>query len=175
MSTNHKKTKNKLVAVAAGKTFSASHRHARLSPYKARPVIDLVRGKNVDDAMSILEWQDRRAAPMIRKVIESALANASNDLEADLKRLFVSDARVDGAGLLNGRKRFMQRAMGRAFPILKRTCHISIILAEAQESAAEGAKAKARRSRTKKPAGVASKSDASAPVTSESSSTEAGS
>ncbi len=137
--------------VDGGKTFSASHQHARLSPYKARPVIDLVRGKNVDEALTILEWQDRRAAPMIRKVIQSALANASNDLEADLKRLFVHDARVDGAGLLNGRKRFMQRAMGRAFPILKRCCHISIILAEAKETEGEGAKAKARRARTKKP------------------------
>lgn len=159
MSTNHKKTK-KLVPVASGKTFSASHRHARLSPYKARPVIDLVRGKNVDDALSILEWQDRRAAPMIRKVIQSALANASNDLEADLKRLFVHDARVDGAGLLNGRKRFMQRAMGRAFPILKRTCHISVVLAEAEQTAAEGAKAKARRARTKKPAAAGGEASA---------------
>lgn len=140
----------KLLPIDGGKTFKASHQHARLSPYKARPVIDLVRGKNVDEALTILEWQDRRAAPMIRKVIQSALANASNDLEADLKRLFVMDARVDGAGLLNGRKRFMQRAMGRAFPILKRTCHISVILAEAKESAAEGVKAKARRARTKK-------------------------
>jgi len=62
-----------------GKTFTASHRYARLSPYKARPVIDLVRGKRVDEALSILEWQPRRAAPMIRKVIQSALANAGND------------------------------------------------------------------------------------------------
>lgn len=149
---------SKLKPTDGGKTFKASHQHARLSPYKARPVIDLVRGKNVDEALTILEWQDRRAAPMIRKVIQSALANASNDLEADLKRLFVMDARVDGAGLLNGRKRFMQRAMGRAFPILKRTCHISVILAEAQETAAEGAKAKARRARTKKTPAAASAS-----------------
>jgi large subunit ribosomal protein L22 len=145
----------KLIPSTSGRTFTASHRHASLSPYKARPVIDLVRGKNVDDALSILEWQDRRAAPMIRKVIKSALANATNDLEADLKRLFVADARVDGAGLLNGRKRFMQRAMGRAFPILKRTCHISIVLAEAAESVADEARSKARKARTKKSAGSA--------------------
>ena len=124
-----------------GKTFSASHMHARMSPYKARPVIDLVRGKNVDDAMSILEWQDRRAAPMIRKVIQSALANASNDLGVKLNRLVVSDARVDGGPLLGGRKRFMPRAMGRAFPIRKRTCHILVTLAEGPEPAPKKKKA----------------------------------
>ena len=115
------------------KTFKASHRHARMSPYKARPVIDLVRGKNVNEAISILEFQDRRSAPMIRKVIQSALANASNDLDVKLNRLVVADARVDGGPLLGGRKRFMPRAMGRAFPIRKRTCHISVTLAEGPE------------------------------------------
>jgi large subunit ribosomal protein L22 len=115
------------------KTFKASHRHARMSPYKARPVIDLVRGKNVNDAISILEFQDRRSAPMIRKVIQSALANASNDLDVKLNRLVVTDARVDGGPLLGGRKRFMPRAMGRAFPIRKRTCHISVTLSEGPE------------------------------------------
>jgi large subunit ribosomal protein L22 len=117
----------------AGKTFTASHRHARLSPYKARPVIDLVRGKNVDQALSILEWQPRRAAPMIRKVIQSALANASNDLEVKLARLVVARAVVDGGPLLGGRPRFMPRAMGRAFPIRKRTCHITVTLEEGPE------------------------------------------
>jgi large subunit ribosomal protein L22 len=104
-----------------------------MSPYKARPVIDLVRGKNVNDAINILEFQDRRSAPMIRKVIQSALANASNDLDVKLNRLVIADARVDGGPLLGGRKRFMPRAMGRAFPIRKRTCHISVILAEGPE------------------------------------------
>ena len=118
----------------ADKTFHASHRHARLSPYKARPVIDLVRGKNVNEAITILEFQDRRASPMIRKVIQSALANASNDLDVKLNRLVVAEARVDGGPLLGGRKRFMPRAMGRAFPIRKRTCHISVTLAEGPDA-----------------------------------------
>jgi large subunit ribosomal protein L22 len=110
--------------------FAATHRNAHISPYKARLVMDLVRGKRVEDALSILEYEPRRAAPMIRKVIRSALSNASNDLDVNLKSLVVVDARIDGAGLLNGRRRWQPRAMGRAFPILKRTSHISIILAE---------------------------------------------
>ncbi len=112
------------------KLFRASHRDAHISPYKARLVIDMVRGKPVEEALSILEYEPKRAAPMIRKVIRSALANASNDLNVDLKNLFVADARVDGAGLLQGRRRWQPRAMGRAFPILKRTSHISVGLAE---------------------------------------------
>ena len=115
------------------KTFKASHRGARISPYKARPVMNLVRHKPVQEALNILEYEPRRAAPMIRKVIRSAMANASNDLEVNLNRLVVQDARVDGAGLLSGRKRWRPRAMGRAFPILKRTSHLSITLAEAEE------------------------------------------
>ena len=127
--------------MASGKTFSASHMHARMSPYKARPVIDLVRGKTVNEALSILEFQPRRSAPMIRKVIQSALANASNDLGVKLNRLVVSMARIDGGPLLGGRKRFMPRAMGRAFPIHKRTCHILVTLAEGPEPAPKKKKA----------------------------------
>jgi len=126
----------------AGKTFQASHRHARLSPYKARPVVDLVRGKNVNDAIKMLEFQPRRAAPLVRRVIQSALANASQDLEVKLNRLVVADCRVDGGPLLGGRPRFMARAMGRAFPIRKRTCHISVTLAEGQEPASKAKKKK---------------------------------
>jgi len=115
------------------KTFKALHRGARISPYKARPVMDLVRRKPVQEALNILEYEPRRAAPMIKKVIRSAMANASNDLEVNLSKLVVVDARVDGAGLLNGRKRWRPRAMGRAFPILKRTSHLSITLGEMEE------------------------------------------
>ena len=122
--------KKKTKQPAYGKTFRASHKMARISPFKARPVIDLVRGKQIDEAISIMEWEPRRASGMIQKVLKSALANASNDLDVDLKSLVVVDARIDGAGLLNGRRRWQPRAMGRAFPILKRMSHISITLAE---------------------------------------------
>jgi large subunit ribosomal protein L22 len=106
---------------------------ARISPYKARPVIDLVRGKGVQEALNILEFEPRRAAPMIRKVIRSAMANASSDLQVNLSRLVVVDARIDGGPLLSGRTRFRPRAMGRAFPIRKRTSHIQVTLADVGE------------------------------------------
>jgi large subunit ribosomal protein L22 len=106
---------------------------ARISPYKARPVIDLVRGKRVQEALNILEFEPRRAAPMIRKVIRSAMANASSDLQVNLSRLVVVDARIDGGPLLSGRTRFRPRAMGRAFPIRKRTSHIQVTLADVGE------------------------------------------
>ena len=118
---------------STAKEFRASHRMARISPFKARPVADLVRGKPVDEALTILEHEPRRAASLIRKVIRSALANASNDLAVNLKALKVVDARVDGAGMLNGRRRWQPRAMGRAFPIIKRMSHISVTLAETPE------------------------------------------
>ena len=112
------------------KRFIAYHFGARISPYKARPVIDLVRGKPVEEALKLLEFEPRRAAPMVRKVLKSAIANASADMQVKLQRLVVVEARVDGGPLLGGRRRFRPRAMGRAFPILKRTSHIRVALAE---------------------------------------------
>jgi large subunit ribosomal protein L22 len=113
------------------KKFQASVYGARISPFKARPVIDLVRGKSVEAALKLLEFEPRRAAPMIRKVLKSALANASGDQEVKLGRLKVVECRVDGGPLLSGRRRWRPRAMGRAFPIMKRTSHIRVTLAEA--------------------------------------------
>jgi large subunit ribosomal protein L22 len=115
------------------KTFRAMHRHARISPYKARPVIDLVRGRPVNEALDILEFEPRRAAPMIQKVIRSAIANASNDLDVNLARLIVVEARIDGGPLLGGRPRWRPRAQGRAFAIRKRTSHITVKVAEPEE------------------------------------------
>jgi large subunit ribosomal protein L22 len=119
------------------KTFVASHRTARISPFKARPVMNLVRGKPVQVALELLEFEPRRAAPMIRKVIKSALANASSDLDVKLNKLVVVEARVDGGPLLSGRRRFRPGPMGRAMPIRKRTSHLSIKLAE-QASSGQG-------------------------------------
>ena len=96
----------------------------------------VIRGKGVEDAITLMEFEPRRAASMSKKVLRSALANASNDLDVNLKSLVVIDARVDGAGLLNGRRRWQPRAMGRAFPIMKRMSHISITLGEPVEAAA---------------------------------------
>jgi large subunit ribosomal protein L22 len=124
------RTKTRKQFPSFGKTFRASHNMARISPYKARPVIDQIRGKPVQEALDLMEYEPRRAATLIKKVLRSALANASNDLDVNLKALVVADARVDGAGMLNGRRRWQPRAMGRAFPIIKRMSHISITIGE---------------------------------------------
>jgi large subunit ribosomal protein L22 len=119
------------------KLFVACHRMAPISATKARAVADLVRGKPVEQALEILAFESRRAAPLLRKVIRSALANASNDLDVNLSRLVVVDARIDGGPLRQGRTRWRPRAMGRAFPIRKRTSHISVKLSEAPATGEE--------------------------------------
>ncbi|MBI4613792.1 MAG: 50S ribosomal protein L22 [Planctomycetes bacterium] len=110
--------------------FQASHRFARITPRKARLVVDQVRGRHVDEALSILRFSRKRAAGYIRKVIDSALANASNDFDYDTSGLYVVEARVDEGPIL---KRFIPRAMGRATPIHKKMCHINIVLGEKDE------------------------------------------
>ena len=112
------------------KVFRATHRWARIGARKARLVANLVRGLPVDDALAVLVTHPQRAAFLLRKVVKSALANASNDLEVDLKALVIQEARVDMGPLLGGRARWRPRAMGRATPIQKRTSHLYIGLAE---------------------------------------------
>jgi large subunit ribosomal protein L22 len=117
----------------AGKSFRAVHRWARIAPRKARLVADMVRGLPVDDALAILDQHPKRASMLLRKVVKSAMANASQDLEVDLKSLVVEEARVDMGPLLGGRARWRPRSQGRAVPILKRTSHLVVGLAEAPE------------------------------------------
>ncbi len=113
------------------KVFRAVHRYARIQPRKARLVATLVRGLPVNDAIALLKTHPRRAAHLIHKVVKSALANASNDLDVDLNALVVAESIVDGGPLLGGRARWRPRAMGRATPIRKRTSHLRIGLQEA--------------------------------------------
>ncbi len=117
----------------AAKSFRAIHRWARIAPRKARLVADLLRGLPVDDALAILDNQPQRAAVLLRKVVKSAMANASQDLEVDLKALVVEEARVDMGPLLGGRARWRPRSQGRAVPILKRTSHLIVGLTESAE------------------------------------------
>ena len=119
--------------MAEGKIYHASHRWARIAPRKARLVADLVRGLPVNDALAILASHPRRSAKLLHKVVKSALANASNDMDVDLNALVVHQARVDMGPLLGGRGRWRPRAMGRATPIRKRTSHLLIELSEAAE------------------------------------------
>ena len=111
--------------------FQASHRYARISPRKARYVMDLVRGKSVNEAVEILKSVPRRAAPMIKKVLESAIANADQQGVSNVNALVIHDARVDEGPMW---KRFRPGPMGRAMRIRKRTSHINIIIAEKEES-----------------------------------------
>jgi large subunit ribosomal protein L22 len=103
----------------------ASVRYLRVSAYKAREVLDLIRGLHVDDADGVLEFTDRAVATDIRKVLASAVANAEKNDELDPNDLYVSACFADEGPTL---KRWRPRARGRATRIRKRTCHITLIV-----------------------------------------------
>ncbi|TCL66465.1 LSU ribosomal protein L22P [Hydrogenispora ethanolica] len=102
-------------------------RFVRIAPRKARQVVDLIRGKQVSDAQTILKFTPRFSAEIIGKVLNSAIANAENNFKLNRDRLVISEAYVDQGPTL---KRFMPRAQGRASMIHKRTSHITIVVAE---------------------------------------------
>ena len=106
-------------------------RHARVAPRKARLVIDLIRGKDVDEAGAILRFSPRASAEVVRKVLDSAVANAQKNHHARAETLYVSQAYVDEGPTL---KRFRPRAMGRASRIRKRTSHITVIVKQREEA-----------------------------------------
>ncbi|MGI6655915.1 MAG: 50S ribosomal protein L22 [Desulfobulbus sp.] len=103
-------------------------RYVRISPQKARLVADTVRGMSVDKALTTLRFMPKKGARLIRKVLESAIANADQLESVDVDTLYVKKITVDGGPML---KRFRPRAMGRATRILKRTSHITIVVDEA--------------------------------------------
>jgi len=106
-------------------TARANARYVHQSPYKIRRMLDLVRGRSVPDARAVLAFSDRRASVAISKVLESAIANAHARHALDPDELVVAEAFANEGPTL---KRFRPRARGRAFPIRKRTCHITIAL-----------------------------------------------
>lgn len=106
---------------------SASSRRLRISPQKARLVADQVRGMPVADALDILNFSSKKGAVLVRKVVESAIANAENNEGADIDELRVAKIFVD-AGLTM--KRIRPRAKGRADRILKRTSHITVTVSD---------------------------------------------
>ncbi len=105
----------------------AQGKYLRVSPQKARLIIDTVRGKRVEDALNVLRFTDKRAADLILKVLNSAVANADQNPNIDVDTLVVKTAYADEGPTL---KRWRPRAMGRATRIRKRTSHITIILEE---------------------------------------------
>jgi ribosomal protein L22 len=111
----------------------AQARYVRTSARKARLVADLVRGKGVAEAQAILAFSTRAAALPVRKVLESAVANADHNHGADASGLVLAHVTVDEGPTI---RRFRPRAMGRATRIRKRTCHITIGLASPQGAGA---------------------------------------
>jgi large subunit ribosomal protein L22 len=106
---------------------SAIAKQVRVSPQKARLVVDLVRGKPVSDALDILAFSTQKAAGLVRKVVESAIANAENNNGADIDELKISEIFVN-EGLVM--KRIKPRAKGRADRIVKRTSHITVTVSD---------------------------------------------
>ncbi len=102
-------------------------RYIRISPQKARLVADVIRGRNVEEAINTLRFMPKKGARILRKVVESAVANASQNEAIDVDTLYVKKVFIDGGPML---KRMRPRAMGRANQILKRTSHITIVLDE---------------------------------------------
>lgn len=102
---------------------SAILRGARVSAQKARLIADQVRGKQVDKALDFLNFCEKKPAKLVKKVIESAIANAENNEGANVDELKVAQIYVDEGMVM---KRIMPRAKGRADRILKRTCHITV-------------------------------------------------
>jgi len=106
---------------------TAKARYIRMSPRKARLIADMVRGSDVSPALQLLKYTAKSAAPVLAKVIESAVANADNNLGLDADQLYIKKVAVDGGPAL---KRFRAAPMGRAQRILRRTCHIRVVLDE---------------------------------------------
>jgi large subunit ribosomal protein L22 len=102
---------------------------AQISAQKARLVADQVRGKPVEEALSLLEFSNKKAAHLVKKVLDSAIANAENNEGADVDELKVSTVFVDEGMTM---KRLRPRAKGRADRILKRSCHITVKVADGE-------------------------------------------
>ncbi len=102
-------------------------KYIRISPQKARLVADVVRGMGVDQAITILRFMPKKGAEVIKKVVESAVANATHDEQTDVDKLYIKKIIIDGGPSL---KRISPRAQGRATGIIKRTSHITVVLDE---------------------------------------------
>lgn len=109
--------------------WRASVRYAPTSPQKARLVTKLISGLDAQDALDTLKFTNRRVASMVEKALKSAIASADEN-SADVENLYVSQARVDGAGLRIGTKRWIAKDRGKAFSIRKMASHIHITVAE---------------------------------------------
>lgn len=116
---------------------TAIHRSARIAPRKARLVMDMIRGRKVDDAMSVLQFSKKRASVMVAKVVKSAVANYNEQVvDNSGAELFISEARVDAGVTI---KRFQPKDRGKAYNIMKRTSHLVITVSAEDEEVADDA------------------------------------
>lgn len=109
----------------ADKRPRATAKYIRVTPRKVKIVVDLIRGKQVDQALAILAYTPKSAAPYVEKLLNSAIANAENNLEMDRSSLYVAEAYANQGATL---KRYWARSHGRADMIKKHTSHITIVL-----------------------------------------------
>jgi large subunit ribosomal protein L22 len=107
--------------------IKARARMIRISPRKVRLVGDVIKTKNINDAMGMLLYMPQKASGILKKLLDSAVANARQKKYIDVDNLYVKNVLVDGGPVM---KRFLPRAMGRATKIRKRTSHITLILDE---------------------------------------------
>jgi large subunit ribosomal protein L22 len=105
----------------------AVHRYARISPQKARLVADLIRGKSAETAVNLLAFSDKKAGELVKKVLDSAIANAENNEGADIDTLSVVAVYVDEGPRM---KRMQARAKGRGNRIVKRLSHITVVVGD---------------------------------------------
>lgn len=105
----------------------AKYRYAKLSAQKARLIADMIRGKSIEQALEMLSFTNKKAAEIVNKTLRSAVANAENNFGADIDELYVGQIFVDEGPTA---KRFRARARGRANQILKRTCHVTVVVSD---------------------------------------------
>ena len=109
------------------KEIKAIHKFARIGAFKARLIADQVRGKKIEEALNILQFSNKKAAVLVGKVLNSAIANAEHNEGLDIDELVVSSVFIDEGATM---KRIRPRAKGRANRILKRTSHITVGVSE---------------------------------------------
>ena len=144
----------------------ATARYIRISPTKARQVVDLIRGRHIEDARRVLRFNERAASTTVAKVLDSAVANAEHNRNLPADELVVARAWVDEGPTL---RRFRPRAQGRATRIRKRTCHISVVVGRPEDvveqlpgaPTAKQATRRVRKTTTGKPAPDASVTETS--------------
>ena len=130
----------------------ASARYVRISPTKARRVVNLVRGLPAKEALTVLQFAPQAASEQVYKVLASAIANAENNERLDPDALLVSEAFVDEGPTM---KRFRPRAQGRAYRINKRTCHITLVVEAVAPTRAAKKAAPAKKAESADQAGTA--------------------